>query len=94
MDNSVLMAVVDAAEDLFHEDSCVTFSKLSSLQNLVEQFATFANSNKNEKGTFLLVFCYVLGCQKEKYLEFIQIKDRAYKPDKKGKEKKKGKLTQ
>jgi len=71
MDNSVLMAVVDAAEDLFHEDSCVTFSKLSSLQNLVKQFATLANSNKNEKGTFLLVFCKVLGCQKEKYLEFI-----------------------
>lgn len=49
MDNSILMAVVDAAEDLFHEDSCVTFSKLSSLQNFVKQFATLANSTVNIK---------------------------------------------
>lgn len=36
MHNVVLMAVVDAGEDLLHEDGGILFAKLAALENLVK----------------------------------------------------------
>ena len=44
MNNVVLMAVVDALENLLHEDSTVTLRELASLENLVEQLSSLADS--------------------------------------------------
>ena len=43
MDNVGLMAVVDAGENLLHEHSSVALTELSTLQDLVEKLATFAD---------------------------------------------------
>ena len=37
------MTVVDAGEDLLHEDSAVALTEFATLQNLVEELATLAN---------------------------------------------------
>ena len=44
MDDIVLMAIVDAGEDLLHKNGSVSLRKLSSLQNLVEELSSFADS--------------------------------------------------
>ena len=40
-----LVAVVDAREDLLHENCCVTFCKFASVEDLVEEFTTLADSS-------------------------------------------------
>ena len=37
------MTVVDAGEDLLHEDSAVALTEFATLQNLVKELATLAN---------------------------------------------------
>ena len=37
------MAVVDAGEDLLHEDGAVSLAELATLENLVEELTTLAN---------------------------------------------------
>lgn len=44
MDDVVSVAVVDALENLFHENSCIFFSELAPCDDLVEQLATLADS--------------------------------------------------
>ena len=44
MNNIVFVAVVDALEDLLHEDSSVTLREFSSLKDLVEEFSSLADS--------------------------------------------------
>ena len=48
MDNVGLMAIVDAGEDLLHENGTVTFAKFATLQNLIEELTTLADSTKFE----------------------------------------------
>ena len=43
MHNVLLMAVVDAREDLLHEDGAVALVEFAALQDLVEELATLAN---------------------------------------------------
>lgn len=43
VDDIVLMAVVDALEHLFHEDSSVTLRESSSLEDLVEKLTSLAD---------------------------------------------------
>ena len=43
MDDIVLMAVVDALENLLHKDSTITLGELSSLEDLIEQFSSLAD---------------------------------------------------
>ena len=43
MHNVSLVAVVDAGEDLFHEDGAVTLAELAALEDLVEELATLAD---------------------------------------------------
>ena len=43
MHDVCLMAVVDAREDLLHEDGAVALTELAALQNLVEELTTLAN---------------------------------------------------
>ena len=38
-----LVAVVDAGEDLFHEDSSIALAELTTLEDLVEELTTFAD---------------------------------------------------
>ena len=38
-----LVAVVDAGEDLFHENSSIAFAELTTLEDLVEELATLAD---------------------------------------------------
>ena len=38
-----LVAVVDAGEDLFHEDSSIALAELTTLENLVEELTTLAD---------------------------------------------------
>jgi len=40
----VLMAVVDALEDLLHEDSSIALREFSSLKDLIEQLSSLADS--------------------------------------------------
>ena len=46
MDDVSLMAVVDARENLLHQNGCVALAELSTLKDLVEQFATLADPTK------------------------------------------------
>ena len=41
--NVPLMAVVDAGEDLFHEDGTVTLAEFTALEDLIEELATLAD---------------------------------------------------
>ena len=43
MHDVCLMTVVDAREDLLHEDGAVALTELAALQNLVEELTTLAN---------------------------------------------------
>ena len=43
MHNVGLVAVVDAGEDLFHEDGAVTLAEFAALEDFVEELATFAD---------------------------------------------------
>ena len=43
MNDISLMAVVDAGEDLLHEDGAVSLAELATLENLVEELATLAD---------------------------------------------------
>ena len=43
MHNVSLVAVVDAGEDLFHEDCAVTLAELAALEDFVEELATLAD---------------------------------------------------
>ena len=43
VDDIVLMAVVDALENLLHKDSTITLGELSSLEDLIEQFSSLAD---------------------------------------------------
>jgi len=45
MDNVVLVAVVDARENLLDKQGSITFAKLSSLEDLIKKLATLADSN-------------------------------------------------
>ena len=38
-----LVAVVDAGEDLLHEDSSIALAELTTLENLVEELTTLAD---------------------------------------------------
>ena len=38
-----LVAVVDAGEDLFHEDSSIALAELTTLEDLIEELTTFAD---------------------------------------------------
>ena len=38
-----LVAVVDAGEDLLHEDSSIALAELTTLENLIEELTTLAN---------------------------------------------------
>ena len=49
MDNVGLMAIVDAGEDLLHENGTVTFAEFATLQNLIEELTTLADSERSEK---------------------------------------------
>ena len=49
MDNVGLMAIVDAGEDLLHENGTVTFAKFATLQNLIEELTTLADPKISEK---------------------------------------------
>jgi hypothetical protein len=44
MDDVVRVAIVDARENLFHEDSCVLFGEFPSGNDLIEEFSTLADS--------------------------------------------------
>ena len=44
MDNVGLMAVVDAGEDLLHEDCGISLAEFSALENFVEKLTTLADS--------------------------------------------------
>ena len=44
VDDLVSVAVVDAEQDLPHQDRSVSFRELLALQELVEKFTTFADS--------------------------------------------------
>lgn len=46
MNDVVLVTVVDALEDLLHEDSSITLREFTSLEDLIEEFSTLANSIK------------------------------------------------
>ena len=48
MNDVVLVTVVDALEDLLHKDSGVALSEFSSLEDLVEEFSSLADSIKHE----------------------------------------------
>ena len=43
MHDVCLVAVVDAGEDLFHENSSIALAEFTTLQNLVEEFTTLAD---------------------------------------------------
>ena len=43
MHNTLLMAVVDAGEDLLHENRAISFAELSTLEDFVEELATLAD---------------------------------------------------
>ena len=43
MNDISLMAVVDAGEDLLHEDGAVSLAELATLEDLVEELTTLAN---------------------------------------------------
>jgi hypothetical protein len=47
VDDVVLVAVVNARENLFHEDSSVLFGEFSSGDDLVEELSTFADPTKS-----------------------------------------------
>ena len=49
-----LMAVVDAGEDLLHEDGAVALAEFAALQDLVEELAALANLS--DQVVALLVF--------------------------------------
>ena len=49
MDDIVLMAVVDARKNLLHENSGVTLSELSTLENFVEELTALADPKLSEK---------------------------------------------
>ena len=40
----VLVAVVDAREDLFHEYGSISLGEFATLQDLIEEFTAFADS--------------------------------------------------
>jgi hypothetical protein len=42
VDNVHLVAVVDAGEDLLHQDGGISFSEFASGDDLVEEFSSFA----------------------------------------------------
>ena len=52
--NVPLVAVVDAGEDLFHEDGTVTLAKFAALEDLIEELATLADLG-NEVVAFLIL---------------------------------------
>ena len=39
----VLMAVVDARENLLHQNSTISFGEFATLQNFIEELTTFAD---------------------------------------------------
>ena len=49
VDDVSLMAVVDAREDLLHEDGGVALAELSTLQDLVEELTALADSRKQQE---------------------------------------------
>ena len=49
MHNVSLVAVVDAGEDLFHEDGTVALAELATLQNLIEELTTLADPKKKPR---------------------------------------------
>ena len=49
MDDVVLVAVVNAGEDLLHKNGTVTFTEFATLQNLIEELTTLADPKISEK---------------------------------------------
>jgi len=49
MHDVVLMAVVDAGEDLLHENGGVALAEFSTVKDLVEELTTLADSTKKGK---------------------------------------------
>ena len=49
-----LVAVVDAGEDLFHEDSSIAFAELTTLEDLIEELTTFADLSDQIIALFIL----------------------------------------
>ena len=49
MDNVGLVAVVDAGEDLLHEDGAVAFVKLAALEDFVEELTALTDPIKFRK---------------------------------------------
>lgn len=52
VDNVVTVTVVDALENLFHEDCCILLCELASGDDFIEELAALANSIliREEKG--------------------------------------------
>ena len=48
MHDVLTVAVVDAGEDLLHEDGCVTLSEFATLQNLIEKLTSLADPVKKD----------------------------------------------
>jgi hypothetical protein len=46
VDDVVLVAVVDALEDLLHKDGAITLGELASLEDLVEELTSLADPKK------------------------------------------------
>ena len=46
MNDVVLVAVVDARENLFHKDSAISLGEFAALENLVEKFTTLADPRR------------------------------------------------
>ena len=49
-----LVAVVDAGEDLFHENSSIAFAELTTLEDLIEELTTFADLSDQIIALFIL----------------------------------------
>ena len=56
MNDVVLVAIVDALKNLFHQNSSVTLREFTSLENFVEQFSSLANSVKQKWCQSIMVF--------------------------------------
>ena len=46
VDDVILMAVVDAGEDLFHQDGAISFAEFAALQDFIEELTSFADSEQ------------------------------------------------
>ena len=54
MHDVVLMAVVDAGENLLHEDGGITLAEFSAVKDLVEELTTLANSTFRQKVVLII----------------------------------------